>query len=42
LFLTEEALAALLKQTHLKLDEVFPCEIVSSPAEAVRAVTQIA
>jgi hypothetical protein len=42
LFLTEKALAALLKQTHLKLDEVFPCEIVSSPAEAVRAVTQIA
>jgi hypothetical protein len=42
LFLTEKALAALLRQQHLKLDEVFPCEIVSSPAEAVRAVTQIA
>jgi hypothetical protein len=42
LFLTEKALAALLKQRHLKVDEVFPCEIVSSPAEAVRAVNQIA
>lgn len=42
LFLTEKALAALLKQKHLKVDEVFPCEVVSSPAEAVRAVNQIA
>lgn len=39
LFLTEKPLAALLKQKHLKLDEVFPCEIISSPAEAVRAIS---
>jgi hypothetical protein len=38
-FLTEKPLAALLKQKHLRLDEAFSCEIISSPDEGVRAVS---
>lgn len=42
LFLTEKPLAAILKQKHLKLEEVFPCTIINSPVDAFRAVAQIA
>ncbi|MEA1053415.1 hypothetical protein U5801_26950 [Lamprobacter modestohalophilus] len=42
LFLTEKPLAVLLKQKHLKLDEVFSCEVISSPPDAVRAVAKTA
>lgn len=38
-FLTEKPLAAVLKQNHLKLNEVFSCQIISSVTEAAGAVS---
>jgi hypothetical protein len=40
MFLTEKPLADLLRQRPSMIEDVFPCQIISSPVEAVRALSE--